>query len=82
MVVVHRALGFRFVLYTQDRQPAHVHITGAGQAKINLLGSAGAPELVFNIGIKRGDMKRLFAEVVARQANFLEEWERIHGRTF
>jgi len=82
MVIVYRALGFRFVIYTQDHQPAHVHITGAGQAKINLLGSTGAPELVFNIGIKHSDMKRLFAEVVARQTNFLDDWERIHGRTF
>jgi hypothetical protein len=33
MVVVHRAFGLRFVIYTQDHEPTHVHITGAGQAK-------------------------------------------------
>ena len=63
MVVVHRAHGFRFVIYTLDHEPAHVHITGAGQAKINLLGPNGDPELVWSVGIKRSDMRRLFAEI-------------------
>ncbi|WP_158813499.1 DUF4160 domain-containing protein [Methylocapsa sp. S129] len=80
MVVVHRAHGFRFVIYTLDHEPAHVHITGAGQAKINLLGPDGAPEVVSSIGIKRSDMRPLIAETIARRDDFLQEWERIHGR--
>ena len=79
MVVVHRAHGFRFVIYTLDHEPAHVHITGPGQAKINLLGPDGEPELVSSIGIKRADMRRLFAQVVERREEFLKAWERIHG---
>jgi len=80
MVVIHRAYGFRFVIYTLDHEPAHVHVTGPGQAKINLLGADGTPEIVFSIGIKRADMRRLLAEVTARREDFLGEWERIHGR--
>jgi hypothetical protein len=80
MVVVHRAYGFRFVIYTLDHEPAHVHITGAGHARINLLGPAGTPELVSSIGIKRSDMRRLFAKVVERRDDFLKEWDRIHGK--
>jgi len=79
MVVVHRAHGFRFVIYTLDHEPAHVHITGAGQAKINLRGADGEPEVVFSIGIKRSDMRRLLGEVIQRRDEFLQEWERIHG---
>jgi hypothetical protein len=79
MVVVFRAHGYRFVIYTLDHEPAHVHITGAGQAKINLLGPDGMPELVSSIGIKRSDMRRLFAEVVERRDELLKAWERIHG---
>lgn len=79
MVVVHRAHGFRFVIYTADHEPAHVHITGAGQAKINLLGPDGDPEIVSSVGIKRSDLRRLVAEVRERRNHFLEEWERIHG---
>ena len=81
MVVVHRAHGFRFVIYTDDHQPAHVHIVGAGLAKVHLLGPGGRPEVVSVVGIKRSDMRRLYAEVVARRDEFLAEWERIHGRT-
>jgi hypothetical protein len=80
MVVVHRAHGFRFVIYTADHEPAHVHVTGAGQAKINLLGAAGSPEVVFSAGIRRADMRRLLAEVNLRRNELLREWERIHGR--
>jgi hypothetical protein len=50
--------------------PAHV-FTGPGQAKINLLGPEGTPELVWSIGIKRSDMRRLFAEVVERRDELL-----------
>lgn len=80
MVVVHRAHGFRFVIYTADHEPAHIHITGAGQAKINLQGPDGNPEIVSSVGIKRSDLRRLVTEVKERRHHFLEEWERIHGQ--
>lgn len=80
MVVVHRAHGFRFVIYTFDHEPAHVHITGEGQAEINLLGPDGDPEIVSSVGIKRSDLRRLVAVVIERRDYFLQEWERIHGQ--
>lgn len=81
MVVIHRAYGFRFVIYTFDHEPAHIHVTGPGQAKINLIGPDGLPDLVFVAGIKPSEMRRLMAEVTVRRDAFLEEWERIHGRS-
>ena len=81
MVVVHRAHGFRIVIYTADHEPAHVHIVGAGVAKVNLMGEGGVPELVASIGIRRNDMRRLMAEIVEHRDRFLQEWERIHGRS-
>ncbi len=80
MVVVHRAHGFRFVIYTLDHEPAHVHITGPGQAKINLLGPDGVPEVVSSIGIKRSDIRRLISVVIEHRDTFLQEWEGIHGQ--
>ena len=79
MVVIHRAHGFRFVIYTADHDPAHIHITGPGQAKINLSGPDGRPELVSSAGIKVSDMRRLTAEVEDRRDEFLQEWSRLHG---
>ena len=80
MVVVHRARGYRFVIYTFDHEPAHVHVTGAGQAKINLLGPCRLPELVYSVHISRVDMRRLMEEAVEHQTHFLAQWERIHGK--
>ena len=79
MVVVHRAHGFRFVIYTADHTPVHIHITGAGQAKVNLFGPDGRPELVSVVGIKPAEIRRLMSEVVERRDEFMNEWERIHG---
>lgn len=79
MVVVHRAYGFRIVIYTADHDPAHVHITGPGQAKVNLTGPDGRPELVSSAGIKWSDMRKLMAEIEDRRDEFLQEWDRIHG---
>lgn len=79
MVVVHRAFGYRFVIYTLDHEPAHVHVTGPGHAKVNLLGRQGTPEVVFSVGIRRSDMRRLLAEVKEHRDLLLREWERIHG---
>jgi hypothetical protein len=70
----------RFANYTFDYEPAHVHVTGARQAKINLLGPDGVPSIVFSIGIKRSDMRRLFSEAVTHRDFFLQEWDRIHGQ--
>ncbi len=66
MVVVYRAHGYRFVIYTLDHEPAHVHAIGAGFAKINLKGAGGMPELMSSSGMKQSDMRRVFAAVVER----------------
>lgn len=79
MVVIHRAHGFRFVIYTADHEPAHVHITGPGQAKVNLDGPDGRPELLSSVGIKQPDMRKLMIEIENRRDEFLQEWDRIHG---
>ena len=79
MVVVHRAHGFRYVIYTQDHDPAHIHIVGGGQAKVNLEGPGGQVELVYVVGISRSDMRRLMLTAEDFQTKFLADWKRIHG---
>ena len=42
MVTVHRAHGFRFVIFPNDHNPPHVHVFGqGGEAKIVLEGPDG-----------------------------------------
>lgn len=79
MIVVHRAGGFRFVIYTSDHEPAHVHVVGDGHAKINLVGPHDLPELVFSVGIKKSDMRRLLNEAAEHRDELVDRWEQIHG---
>jgi len=46
MVTVFRACGLRVIIFVDDHMPAHVHVFGDGQAKINLSGAGGVPELI------------------------------------
>ncbi len=79
MVTVHREAGFRFVIFTDDHEPAHVHVLGDGHAKINLIGDGGRPELVSNDGHKTGDLRKMMRIVEQQQALLLEQWETYHG---
>lgn len=47
MVTVLRGDGLRLVIYLNDHLPAHVHVFGDGEVKINLLGLNNKPELVW-----------------------------------
>jgi hypothetical protein len=76
MVTVHQAHGLRFIIYTQDHEPAHVHVRGAnGEARINLLDG----RLMTNFGLSAPDLRRAVAEVALERRRLLAEWERIHG---
>ena len=76
MVTVHRAFGFRFVIFTNDHEPAHVHVFGqGGEAKVNLLTPDG---LVWVVGMSRADIRRIIEEVRSQQDMLLTEWRRIH----
>ena len=79
MVTIYRAHGLRFVIFTDDHEPAHVHVTGDGEAKINLIGPAGNPELVWTDGMKHGDVRRAMAFVEEHLEQFLARWSEIDG---
>jgi hypothetical protein len=79
MVTIHRAYGLHIVIFTDDHEPAHVHVFGDGHAKINLAGSDGGPELVWAEGMKRNDVRRAMAVVTEHQTVFLARWREIHG---
>ena len=80
MVTVFRAQGLRVVIFVDDHSPAHVHVFGDGQAKINLLGAAGAPDLVWTDGMTRSESRRAMRIVVERRAMLLARRKDIHGR--
>jgi hypothetical protein len=79
MVTIHREFGLSFAIFTDDHEPAHVHIFGDGELKVNIVGADGLPEQVYNIGFKANDRRRAMDVVRERQVAFLARWAEIHG---
>jgi hypothetical protein len=79
MVTVWRAQGFRIVIFTDDHEPAHVHVFGDGELKINLHGPDSLPALVWAKGMKRGDIRRAVEIVTEQRLFLLKRWRDIHG---
>lgn len=79
MVTVYRAHGLRIVIFVDDHKPAHVHVFGDGEAKINLTGADDAPELLSATSMTRADIRRAMRIVKEQQAFLLERWSEIHG---
>jgi len=80
MVTVFRAYGLRVVIFPDDHLPAHVHVFGDGQAKIDLLGAGGLPALIWAEGMTRTEVRDAMRIVKAQQTLLLARWESIHGR--
>jgi len=59
------------VIYANDHDPAHVHVFGDGEAKINLLGIDGSPLLIWADGMSRGEVRRAMRIVTEEQAALL-----------
>lgn len=79
MVTIHRQHGLRFVIYTQDHEPAHVHVYGDGELKVALADDGRLPVLIHAIGMKAQDRRRAMDVVLERQAELLAQWRQIHG---
>lgn len=79
MVTVYRAHGLRLVIFSDDHEPAHVHVFGDGEAKINLAGRAGRAELVWAYGMKRTEVRRSLRIVEEQRDYLLHRWNEIHG---
>ena len=80
MVTVLRAHGLRVVILSNDHQPAHVHVFGDGQAKINLLGAEGALELIWADAMSRGEIRRAMRLVTEQQVFLLARWKDLYER--
>ena len=80
MVVVMRRYGLRVVIYRDDHTPAHVHVFGDGEAKIELIGVDGTtPRLLYAEGFKRSDVRRAMELVSENRDHLIRRWREIHG---
>ena len=78
MVTVHRAYGFRFVIFPNDHSPPHVHVFGqGGEAKVVLEGPGGI-RLDWVAGISQGDLRKVMREVRRERERLIAMWRTIH----
>lgn len=74
-----RSGGLRIVIYLDDHEPAHVHVIGDGEAKIDLGAASRVPELIWSRGFSSADLCRAFRLVRAHRDELIERWSEIHG---
>lgn len=80
MPTVLRKNGFRFLVFTEDHIPAHVHVFKAGkEVVINLGDDAVKPWVRENKGMKRKDQDQAVLIAAEFQEFLLAEWGEIHG---
>ena len=69
--------GFRFIIYTRDHNPPHIHaIKNTGAAKIGLLPNI---YLIENRGLSQIDLKIAMGVAEEYQEEFLAKWKEYHG---
>ncbi|MQA92767.1 MAG: DUF4160 domain-containing protein [Gemmatimonas sp.] len=80
MPTIHREEGFRFVIYVDDHEPAHVHVRYAGAIARIRIGDADHRPIATDPGSMRTpDVRRAVRIVEANQKQFFEAWREIHG---
>ncbi|MBE7210798.1 MAG: DUF4160 domain-containing protein [Gluconacetobacter diazotrophicus] len=80
MVTVLRADELRVVIYLNDHLPAHVHVFGDGEVKIDPSGRGAAVDLVWGDRASRSEVRRAMRLVAGNRSMLLQRWEDIHGR--
>jgi hypothetical protein len=75
MVTVHREGGLRFVIYLNDHEPAHLHVYGDGEARIDIM----TLKVMSVRGMSKRDVSRALTVVARDQSELLRRWVEIHG---
>lgn len=79
MVTIHRAHGYRFVIFANDHSPPHIHVFGnGGEARI-VFDDASETRLDWFVGIGAGDLRRILLEAIRERSRMIAEWRKLHG---
>ncbi|WIY53724.1 DUF4160 domain-containing protein [Devosia sp. YIM 151766] len=65
----------RFVIYLDDHEPAHVHVYGDGEARIDIVNL----NVLSVRGMSKRDTVRALSVVSRHRSYFLHCWTDIHG---
>lgn len=78
MVTIHRAYGYRFVIFANDHSPPHIHVFGhGGEARI-VFDEAGQTRVDWFVGIGTAEVRRILAEAVRDRAKMMAAWRKLH----
>ncbi|ODT79730.1 MAG: hypothetical protein ABS76_19365 [Pelagibacterium sp. SCN 64-44] len=75
MVTVFRTGGLRFVIYLNDHEPAHLHVYGDGEARIDIM----TLRVLSVRGMSQRDVSRALGTIAEKRDYFLQCWTDIHG---
>jgi hypothetical protein len=72
---------FRVFFYSNEHEPAHVHVgRDDGEVRIILFGENGLPELDWSVGLKKSDVRQAYKLVVKKQAVYHQAWIKHFGK--
>lgn len=75
MVTILKQHGMRFVIYTADHEPPHVHVIADGEARIDI----GSLKVMTQGGLSDRDVRRAVTIIQANHDLFLDAWRKYHG---
>jgi hypothetical protein len=75
MVTILRQHGMRFVIYTADHEPAHVHVIGDGEARIDIIDL----KVITQGGMSDRDVRRAMTVVEENRQLLLDTWRHYNG---
>lgn len=75
MVTVLRQHGMRFVIYTADHEPPHVHVYGDGETRIDI----ATLKVLTQGGMSDRDVRRAAEVIETNRQLFRETWRKYHG---
>lgn len=79
MPTIDRVGAFRVFFYSDDHEPEHVHIERDGEVKIEFFtGRNGKPNLIWNKGMKKSDVREAMKIVKKNRDKYLEDWNEFY----
>ena len=80
MAEVHRERGFTFHVYSNDHQPAHIHVKkDGGEIKIDICDKDEANLLCIKAKMSSADISKALDIADANIKKFRKKWEEYHG---
>lgn len=80
MATVHRERGFTFHVFSNDHQPAHIHVKkSGGEIKVDVSSEEESELLCITAKMSNADINKALDIADAHLGKFRKKWEEYHG---